>query len=430
LTDLVIRPDARQPLRGVVAGTPHRGIATCAVLLGALGSGATITGRGLADLPILAALRAMGVTIDDGLEVHGVGLRGLVQPLGALDHGASADTLALLAGVLAAMPFPSRLEGDAAIARAHLHRVVVPLRRRGAEIEGRLDPATPQLVLGPLEIRGGRDLAPLELELPLGDIAGKQAALVSALYAAGDTLLHERIVCGEALPRMLSAAGAPVESAGAWLKASPPPAPLARIELEVPAELDAALVLAAAALAVPGSVVGTRQVAVNPADAAALAALRDAGFRIAVEPRGERAGQQLADVIASAGSGAGIALAGERMLQAGCSTATAAVWAAHARGESLLGVGTVDPRPLLACLAAFGVDASREGPHLRVRGATTLRAAEVDAQGDAGVAMAATVLALAAGAPSRVRGADCIVARFPRFVGSLRALGAAVDVVS
>jgi 3-phosphoshikimate 1-carboxyvinyltransferase len=52
----------------------------------------------------------------------------------------------------------------------------------------------------------------------------------------------------------------------------------------------------------------------------------------------------------------------------------------------------------------------------------------VDGGGDPYVAMAASVLALAASGPSRIRNAGVIAARFPKFVATLRALGASVDV--
>lgn len=42
--------------------------------------------------------------------------------------------------------------------------------------------------------------------------------------------------------------------------------------------------------------------------------------------------------------------------------------------------------------------------------------------------MTAAVLALAARGPTRIRGAACIGSVFPKFVATLRALGARIDV--
>ena len=43
--------------------------------------------------------------------------------------------------------------------------------------------------------------------------------------------------------------------------------------------------------------------------------------------------------------------------------------------------------------------------------------------------MTAVVLALVGDGPTRVRDAGCIATSFPRFVGTLRALGASIEVI-
>jgi 3-phosphoshikimate 1-carboxyvinyltransferase len=57
-----------------------------------------------------------------------------------------------------------------------------------------------------------------------------------------------------------------------------------------------------------------------------------------------------------------------------------------------------------------------------------LDAADVASRGDHRIAMTAAVLALTARGPSRVRDAACIATSYPKFVATLRALGARVDV--
>ena len=64
----------------------------------------------------VAAFREMGVTIvgpDSGkLTIYGVGMQGLKAPRAPLYMGNSGTALRLLAGLLAAQPFESRLTGD------------------------------------------------------------------------------------------------------------------------------------------------------------------------------------------------------------------------------------------------------------------------------------------------------------------------------
>ena len=61
-------------------------------------------------------------------------------------------------------------------------------------------------------------------------------------------------------------------------------------------------------------------------------------------------------------------------------------------------------------------------------GGTALRAGDIDAAGDADIAMMATTLALRASGPCTIHGVTGITAVYPRFVATLRALGARIEV--
>jgi 3-phosphoshikimate 1-carboxyvinyltransferase len=109
--------------------------------------------------------------------------------------------------------------------------------------------------------------------------------------------------------------------------------------------------------------------------------------------------------------------------------------AARARGVSVIADAAelrADGGDRLAAMAAvlraFGVACEEQPDGLVVEGRPDgpLRAADVESRGDHRVAMAATLLALAADGPSRVRDVACVAASFPRFAGTLRALGASV----
>ena len=63
----------------------------------------------------LGCVRALGIDVgQSGSEVtiHGRGLEGLRAPVSDLDAGNSGSTMRMLAGILAALPFTSRLAGD------------------------------------------------------------------------------------------------------------------------------------------------------------------------------------------------------------------------------------------------------------------------------------------------------------------------------
>jgi 3-phosphoshikimate 1-carboxyvinyltransferase len=84
---------------------------------------------------------------------------------------------------------------------------------------------------------------------------------------------------------------------------------------------------------------------------------------------------------------------------------------------------------MVPILRGFGVECGPEDYGVAIHGrGPRVAPADVDSRDDARVAMAACVLALAASGPSRIRNAGGIASRFPKFVATLRALGAHVDV--
>lgn len=433
MTDLIVHA-AEGPLRGIVPAPPHRDLAQMAAVALSLADGvSTLESRGLGELVACDALRALGVEVvssRDGLEIHGVGLSGFRSPPAAIDAAASATVLSLVAALVTGLGHPATIQCDEAVARRHLHDVTRVLRLRGGQLEGQLLPDAPGVVLAPLEI-AARD-APLS-SLPQhvlrpGALPEKLAALTSGLLATGATVVIEPLVCGDAFVRLLRALGVSVETAGAITRITPLSDALAPAALPIPGDPDASLMLLAAALAHPDSVVGVRGMVSQPTDAGALAAL---GSVVGVAPRATVSGQATADVTTAGHAPRAVILDGESALSAGASLATLAAWAAHATEESSIVSESDNGRAVALTLAAFGVPAHHRDGALWVTGGALRRddgaTRTVDCRGDGHIAMLAAVLGLAAGGMTTIPDADCIVARFPRFVGSLRALGAHLE---
>jgi 3-phosphoshikimate 1-carboxyvinyltransferase len=435
-----------------------------ALLFGALTNGTTRLRRvalGGDHRSTLGALRALGVAIDEegeGTErnvvIRGVGLFGLRAPSAPLDCGNSGTTMRLLTGVLAAQEFESTLVGDASLTRRPMMRVVSPLRARGATIEGTPSPRTFRDAFGevtdvcaPLRIGAlgeGDALGPLEYELPVASAQVKSALLLSGLWAHGPTVVREPLVTRDHTERFLLHLGVPIATEGSIVALDPagwsgqiPP-----FEMAIPGDLSAAAFLLAAGLLVDGSQVTVRSVGVNRSRAGILDLLRDMGAPIVVEPRGDEAAEPTADVHAHGATGAltAVRVAGEMVARAIDEIPILAVLAACARGTTRirdageLRVKESDRvKTTVAMLRAFGIDATEEGDGLTIVGGATPTAAEVDSGGDHRIAMCAAVLGLiarptAARSATTVRDADCIATSFPRFVGTLRALGATIDV--
>jgi 3-phosphoshikimate 1-carboxyvinyltransferase len=448
VTDLLVHP-ATKPLVGSVPVPGDKSIAHRAILFAGLAKGTSrVTGGALGgdNRSTLAALGALGVAHREeaggAIVIDGVGLGGLRAPDRDLDCGNSGTTMRLLAGVLAAQPFRSVLVGDASLTRRPMGRVVAPLRLRGARIEGRLDPkrpgdATAPLVVGPLPRPSV--LSSLEYDLPVASAQVKSAILLSGLWADGPTWLREPVVSRDHTERMLRALGVPVSSMGPMVELDGPSwsGELPAFELDVPGDLSAAAFLVAAALLVPDSRVDVRRVGLNPTRTGFVEVVRDMGAALEVAARGDVLGEPLGDVRAAFGALRAGRVGGETLTRAIdevpilCAIAARAGGVTVIRDAAELRVKESDRIATMArVLAAFGVRCEERPDGLVVEGVPDrpLAAADVASHGDHRVAMTAAVLGLVADGPTRVRDAACIATSFPRFVGTLRALGATIDV--
>jgi 3-phosphoshikimate 1-carboxyvinyltransferase len=462
MTDFLVHP-ATGPLRGVVRVPSDKSIGHRAVILAALSEGPCVIRRfsfGEDNVSTLACFEAMGVRHEileeakvgrgGTIRVHGVGLFGLSAPRDGkpLDCGNSGTTMRLLSGLLAAQHFGSVLVGDASLAKRPMRRVLGPLRERGAHCRGEKHPTkddeTAPIRIAPLV--EGEHLGPSTLRLKVPSAQVKSAMLLSGLYAHGLTVVEEPTLSRDHTERMLEEAGVPLRRIGSIVMLDPAgwSGKIPAFELEVPGDLSAAAFVIVAGNIIAGSVVRVVDVGVNPTRTGALDVLRAMGGGAQVVPKGERGAEPVATLeISSSLDAAGEGLvetpiAGELVARGIDEIPVLCVAAALAKGTTIirdaqeLRVKESDRLATMASvLGAFGVTARElpDGLEIDGRPGATLRAATVTSEGDHRIAMSATLLALRADGPSRVRDVDCVATSFPGFARMLCDLGARVEEV-
>ncbi len=451
LTDLLVHP-ARKPLVGSVPVPSDKSIGHRALLFAAIARGRSrITGfsYGEDNVSTANALRALGVRIEDvsktSIEVDGVGLFGLKAADKTLDCGNSGTTMRLLAGLLCAQPFTSILMGDETLMRRPMMRIAKPLRARGAKIEGEPHKTKAGEITAPLRVGPqppGTPLGPLEYESAVASAQVKSAILLSGLYAHGATFFKEPTVSRDHTERMMRAMGVPIETVGAIVRIDPAGwnGELAAIDAEIPGDISAAAFLVVAAQLVAGSRVTARGVGVNPTRTGILEITRDMGGGLAVESGGERAGEPIAELVAWSAPLRAMAIGGEVVPRAIDEIPIACALAARASGRTIIAdaeelrVKESDRIATMArVLRSFGVTCEEKPDGLVIDGTDApLTPGDVASNGDHRIAMTACVLGLVASGskPTRVRDVDCVATSFPKFVGTLRALGAEFEVVS
>lgn len=377
----------------------------------------------------------VGIQIEpDGIRVGGVSMSGLSAPVGPVVCGSAPTTMRLLAGVLVAQSFASELVSAEGARGMDMQSVAKPLRWRGGQIEGVFSPAAPGQILPPLIVGPLPDGVVLsELEYDLAPMSGdvKGAALLSGLYADGSTWLREPLVSDDHAERLLQALEVPVSTAGSVVGLDPagwvPRLP--GVRGRVAGDPSAAAFLLAAAALVPESRVCTRQTCLNSTRTGALQLLQQMGGQVEWEIREHGLGEAAGLVCASHAPLRATTMAGETASRAADDVAVLAALAARADGTSVLDralvAGEVACR-LRAALGEFGIAAEVSATGLAIEGRPTgnFRAADLDAHDDPRLGALGILLGMLGEGPTRVRRVDGLARRFPRIVGTLRALGA------
>jgi 3-phosphoshikimate 1-carboxyvinyltransferase len=446
---IVVHP-LEGPLVGSVPVPSDKSIGHRALLFASLCEGvSTIRGfsYGEDNVSTANAVRAMGAVVEDVepgvLRVTGTGLFGLKAPSAPLDCGNSGTTMRLLTGILAAQPFRATLVGDASLSRRPMMRVAGPLRQRGAVIDGKPHPTKDGEILPPLEIGplpDGTYLGLLEYESPVSSAQVKSAILLSGLYAHGTTHFKEPTLSRDHTERMMHALGVPLRTAGPMIELDPAgwSGTMPAFEMEIPGDASAAAFLVVAAQIAKGSRVTVRGVGLNPTRTGLFEIARLMGAGLEIAPHGEQGGEPIGEVTAWHEPLHGGVIGGELVPRAideipiACALAARSSGTTTFRNAEELRVKESDRIATMAhVLRAFGVTCEELPDGLVIEGREgPLEPAEIASRGDHRIAMTAAVLALSGRAPSRITDCDCIATSFPRFVGTLRALGARIDVES
>jgi 3-phosphoshikimate 1-carboxyvinyltransferase len=436
------------PLRGAVRVPGDKSIGHRALLFGALAEGrSTIRGLsgGLDNASTAEAFRQMGATIEFSGDpetgvvavIDGVGLDGLRMPPSHIDCGNSGTTMRMIAGVLVAQKFGTRLVGDPSLSGRPMRRIIDPLRARGGHIAGvrgkKEGEQYPPLSIAPLLPE--EKLVGIEYRSPVASAQVKSALLLSGLWADGPTAVSEPTVSRDHTERMMEALGVPLQTMGPMVVLDPDEWDRRwdGFSWDVPGDLSAAAFLIAAAMLVPGSEITITNVGTNPTRTGILDALRAMRAHVGSTPRGDAAGAEpIAELVIQNGPFGAARVSGELLtrmidevpiLSAICTRATGK---SEIREAEELRVKESDRLKATSdMLRAFGADCIELRDGLTIHGSTApLRAATIASQGDHRIAMTAAVLGLAADGETIVDDVGCVDTSFPGFAERMRSLGA------
>ena len=413
-----------RPLRGRLRLPGDKGISHRALLLAALADGPSrITG--LADGDDVhrtrLVLEHLGVRVrasDGAVVVYGAG-GSLREPERTLDCGNSGTTMRMVTGLVAPQPFHTVLTGDSSLVTRPMARVVEPLRRMGARVDGRDGGAR-----APLAVRGG-PLRGVRCELDVASGQVKTALVLAGLQADGTTEVVEPNRSRDHTERLLGALGAPLEVVDdRTLRVRR--ATLPAFELDVPGDPSSAAFFAVAASVTPGSAVVLEGVSINPSRIGFVDVLHRMGAVVEIRQTGDRLGEPVGDIEVTAASLTATTFSPEEAwIDEVPALAVAAAFAdgvTEIRDAAELRVKESDRIGALAQeLSQLGVGAEERPDGLLIHGGQP-RAALLKSHGDHRVAMAAAIAAVGCEGESTVRGWRAVAASYPGFADDLAAL--------
>ncbi len=415
------------PLR--VAGTVRvpgdKSISHRSLILGSLADGESRI-RGILDSEDVRStagvLRSLGASIpplSPDMHVKGVGLRGLTAPRGNLDCGNSGTTTRLMAGVVAAHPFPARFVGDASLSKRPMKRVAEPLTYMGAQFAFEREDGLPMTVRG-------ADVRSIDWDTGTSSAQVKSAILLAGLVAGVEVRVTETRRSRDHTERMLRAMGVDAESDGNQVCLRPARR-LMPIQIDVPADpSSAAFFVALAALASAGELTLT-DVCLNPTRTGFIEAMKRMGADVDESALGSTSGDQSGTVRVRPSALHGIriteaevpSLIDELPLIA-CVAAGAGI-DIEITGASELRVKESDRiSAVVQNLRAVGARAEELPDGLRLSGPRRDLSGTVDPRGDHRIAMAFGILSAASGNRIVIENPECVAVSYPGFWEDLR----------
>ena len=284
------RPESRlvqgaPPLAGTLRMPSDKSVGHRALIANAVAAGeATVrlVAPGADLRSTIACLRALGVDLDVadqpfGTDVRIAGNAELASGDRQLDCGNSGTTMRLLAGLVAARPGSTILDGDSSLRRRPMERVAAPLRAMGASVR------TSAGGSAPIQVDGRRPLSGIHHRLPVASAQLVGAIILAGLSADGDTEIELPEPVRDHTERLLSWMGASIDRSDARRILLRTPTALTARSLEVPGDPSAAATWMVAAAICPGAELRLVGITVNPTRMALVELLREMGADVEIE---------------------------------------------------------------------------------------------------------------------------------------------------
>lgn len=416
-------------LHGTIEVPGDKSISHRACIIGSIANGVTHVSNFLKAEDTLRTVKMfqdMGVDIklrSNTLIIQGRGLNSLREPEDILAAGNSGTTARLILGILAGQNFTSTITGDDYLKKRPMLRVVEPLRKMGARIEGNEDGN-----FLPLTVRGAK-LSPISYELNIASAQVKSAILLASLFADSETIVKERVISRDHTERMLKLFGANINKHSGVISVKGNPC-LKGQSLIVPGDFSAAAFFIIAGILLKNSEIVIKNVGINPTRTGLYDVLKKIGANITIENYSGKYQEPRGDIVAEGGSELkGIEIGGSIIPKLIDEIPILAVASCLSNGRTIikdakeLRVKESDRiSSMVTELKKMGAKIEELPDGMIIDGVNNLSGAECNSHGDHRVAMALSIAGLIAEGETEIKDTDCVNTSFPEFLDCIEKL--------
>ncbi|MCD2136966.1 3-phosphoshikimate 1-carboxyvinyltransferase [Salinicoccus halitifaciens] len=209
------------------------------------------------------------------ITVTSPGSSNFTTPEEVLYTGNSGTTTRLLMGLIAGIGMDATIEGDSSIAKRPMDRVRTPLGKMGADIS-LVDGKYPPILMKRSTLKA------IEYEMPVASAQVKSAILFAALYADGETTIHEKIKSRNHTEIMLEQFGVDIEVDGLSIRLKGGQS-LEPRDVQVPGDISSAAFLMVLAAITEGSDITIENVSLNETRAGIIDVFQQMNADIEIE---------------------------------------------------------------------------------------------------------------------------------------------------
>lgn len=397
--ELTLKP-LQKPISGYIEVPGDKSISHRAVMFGSLAEGTTIINNFLNGedcLRTIDAFKALGVSIEingTNVTIKGKGVSALKEPKIPLYFGNSGTTARLMLGILAGLPFLSTVYGDPYLTERPMDRVINPLLKMGAVLDGRQHNS-----LLPIAIRGG-NLNGIHYKIPVKSAQVKSAILLAGLFAEGQTTIVELAKTRNHTENLLRAFGADLNVSDLEVTITRNNT-LQGTDVYVPGDISSAAFYLVAAAIVPNSRLTIKNVGLNDTRTGIIDVLKQMGANLQITNKQTLNEETFGDINISYTQLKGVTIQGEVIPRLIDELPIIALLATQANGTTIikdaeeLRVKETDRiAAVVEVLSTLGANIEATDDGMIIHGKTPLTGGSVSAYSDHRIAMMNVIASL------------------------------------